>query len=137
MDQRLLDRVVDEHFGYEARDDAAGVLATMTDDASHLVVGSPWGELTGRAALRPFYEELFATLQGRGVEPIARWYGDDFVVDEALWSGRVLDGRAFGLPGRAADDVTFRLLHVFEVDDGLIRRERVWVDTAALAHALT
>ena len=136
MDEQRFDRIVNEHFGYEATDDVEGVLATMTDDATHLIVGSPWGELAGRAAIRPMYDELFAALEGRGVEPVARWYGDGFLVDEALWTGRVVDGRAFGMPGRAGD-VTFRLLHVFEFRDELIRAERVWPDLGAIGQHLT
>jgi ketosteroid isomerase-like protein len=135
MNRDQLDRIVDQHFGHEAADDVEGVLATMTDDATHHVVGSPWGELSGKDSIRPFYEELFAALGGTGVEPVARWYGDDFVVDESLWTGRVEDGRVFGLPGRSGD-VTFRLLHVFELHDGLIRTERVWADVVTIARHL-
>ena len=132
MDRAAMDRIVNEHFGYEAADDVEGVLATLTDDVRHHVVGSPTGELTGKDAVRPFYEQLFADLKGEGVEPVARWYGDDFVVDETLWTGLVDDGRVFGLPGRSGR-VTFRLLHVFELRDGLISRENVWSDVVAIA----
>jgi ketosteroid isomerase-like protein len=132
MDRATMDRIVNEHFGYEAADDVEGVLGTLTDDVRHLVVGAPTGELTGKDAVRPFYEQLFADLKGEGVEPVARWYGDDFVVDETLWTGLVEDGRVFGLPGRSGR-VTFRLLHVFELRDGLISREHVWSDVVAIA----
>lgn len=132
MDRSEMDRIVNEHFGYEAADDVDGVVATVTDDVVHLVVGSPYGELRGKDAVRPFYEELFATVKGEGVEPVARWYGEDFVVDEVLWTGRIDDGKFFGLPGRSGN-ATFRLLHVFEFRDGLIRSERVYSDLAAIA----
>jgi uncharacterized protein len=132
MDRATMDRIVNEHFGYEAADNVEGVLGTLTDDVRHLVVGAPTGELTGKDAVRPFYEQLFADLKGEGVEPVARWYGDDFVVDETLWTGLVEDGRVFGLPGRSGR-VTFRLLHVFELRDGLISREHVWSDVVAIA----
>ena len=132
MDRAAMDRIVNEHFGYEAADDVEGVLATLTDDVRHHVVGAPTGELTGKDAVRPFYEQLFAELKGEGVEPVARWYGDDFVVDETLWTGLVEDGRVFGLPGRSGR-VTFRLLHVFELRGGLISRENVWSDVVAIA----
>ena len=98
----------------------------------HHVVGSPWGELTGKDAVRPFYEQLFSDLKGEGVEPVARWYGDDFVVDETMWTGRVDNGRFFGLEGKSGQ-VTFRLLHVFEFRGDLISRENVWSDIAAIA----
>ena len=42
------------------------------------------------------------------------------------------DGRVFGLEGKSGH-VTFRLLHVFEFRDGLIRVEKVWSDIASIA----
>jgi ketosteroid isomerase-like protein len=136
MDRTQMDRIVNEHFGYEAADDVDGVLGTLTDDAVHHLVGSPLGPLSDRADIRAFYEELFAALQGKQVEPVARWYGEDFLVDETLWTGKVHDGRLLGLPGRSGD-VTFRLLHVFDLRDGRISHERVWCDLAAIAEQTT
>ena len=136
MNRDQMDQIVNEHFGYEANDDVDGVLATLTDDVAHHVIGSPWGELTGKAAVRPFYEELFAALKGEGVEPVARWYGDDFLLDDTLWTGRIEDGSVFGQPGKSGH-VTFRLLHVFELRDGLISRENVWSDVVTIAEHLT
>jgi uncharacterized protein len=136
MERTDMDRMVNEHFGYEASDDVDGVLGTLTEDVVHHVVGSPYGELTGIAAVRPFYEELFRALKGEGVEPVARWYGDDFLVDETMWTGRIDDGKVFGLPGKSGH-VTFRLMHVFEFQDGRIRSERVWSDIVAIAAQLT
>jgi predicted ester cyclase len=127
-----MDRIINEHFGYEATDDIDGVVASLHDEVSHHVVGSPWGQLTGKDAARSMYEELFAQIKGESVEPVARWYGEDFVVDETLWTGRIEDGRAFGLEGKSGQ-VTFRLLHIFEVRDGKITRENVWSDVAGIA----
>ena len=136
MNRADMDRMVDEHFQYEAHDDIEGVLRTLCDDVVHHVVGSPYGEVTGRAAVGPVYEELFAALDGEHVAPVARWYGTDFLVDETLWTGRVDDGRMFGLPGKSGH-LTFRLLHVFEFRDELIRTEKVWSDIVAIADHLT
>jgi ketosteroid isomerase-like protein len=136
LHQADMDRLVNEHFGYEATDDVDGVLATLTDDATHLVVGSPWGELQGKDAIRPMYERIFADLKGEGVEPVRRWYGDGFLVDETLWTGRVEDGYVFGLEGLSGS-VTFRLLHVFELRDGLISREEVWADIVGIRDQLS
>jgi hypothetical protein len=130
-----MDRVVNEHFMYEATDDVDGVLGTLTDDVEHHVIGSPWGSLTGRAATRPFYEQLFADMKGEGVEPVSRWYGDDFVVDQTMWTGYVADGRVFGFPGKSGR-VTFRLLHVFEFRGDLISKENVWSDIVTIGEAL-
>ena len=135
MDTEWMDRIVNEHFGYEATDDVEGVLATLTDDVAHHVVGAPSGELTGKAAVRPFYEALFGALKGEGVEPVARWYGEDFLVDETLWTGRIEDGAVFGHPGKSGN-ATFRILHVFEFRDGLISGEKVWSDVVAIGEQL-
>lgn len=136
MDRAAMDQIVNEHFGYEAGDDVEGVLATLTPDAVHHLVGSPLGPVTGGAAIRAFYEELFAACAGESVEPVARWYGDDFLVDESLWTGQVHDARLFGLPGRSGH-VTFRILHVFDLEADRIRAERVWCDLAAIAEAVS
>lgn len=82
-----MDRKIDEHFGYEGRDDVAGVLATLAPDATHDVVGWPHGPSRGREAARRFYETLFADLAESRVTPVKRLYGDAFTVDESLWEG--------------------------------------------------
>ena len=44
-------------------------------------------------------------------------------------------GEMLGLPGNNRR-ITFRILHVFEFRDGLISRENVWLDTAAIVGQL-
>jgi hypothetical protein len=135
MTPREMDRCIDEHFGFEARDDVDGVLATLGADAEHDIVGWPSGPTRGREAARPFYETLFADLEGGEVRSLRRLYGDDFLVDESLWRGKA-PGRPFGFEGRGRP-LEFRLLHVFEFGSGgEIRRENVWVDLAAIASQL-
>jgi uncharacterized protein len=132
---REMDAKLEEHFGYEHRDDVAGVLATLAPDATHDVVGWPSGPSRGREAARGFYEALFTDLSDGKVTPIRRLHGDRFVVDESLWSGRA-PGRPFGLEG-SGRPLEFRLLHVVEFTDaGKIQREQVWVDLAAIQRAL-
>ena len=130
-----MDRKIDEHFAFEARDDVEGVLATLSADVEHDIVGSPTGPTHGRNAARAFYEALFADLAESRVDCVRRLYGDDFLVDESLWRGRA-PGRPFGLEGRDRP-LEFRLLHLIEfADDGSIRRENVWLDLAAIIKQL-
>jgi hypothetical protein len=130
-----MDRKLDEHFGFEARDDVEGVLATLAPDAVHDVVGWPAGPSHGRAAARAFYESLFADLSESRVRSLRRLHGEDFLVDESLWEGRA-PGRPFGLEGRDRP-LEFRLLHVIEFTAaGEIGRENVWVDLAAIMRQL-
>jgi hypothetical protein len=130
-----MDRMMDQHFGYEMRDDVEGVLATLAPDAEHDVVGSPTGPTCGPAAARPFYEALFADLADGKVTTVRRLYGEDFLVDESVWRGRA-PGRPFGLEGRDRP-LAFRLLHVVEyAEDGRMKRENVWIDMAAILQQL-
>lgn len=131
-----MDQVVNDHFTYEATDDIEGVLRTFADDAVHEIVGGPDGPLKGKAALRDFYERLFPDLRGESFEPIARQYGEDSIVDVTLWKGFVADGRPFKLDGMSGQ-VSFRILHQFQLRDGLIVQETVWYDHDALARQLT
>ena len=130
-----MDAKMDEHFAFEGGDDVEGVLATLTDDAEHDIVGWPLGPTQGREAARRFYETMFVDLADSKVRTVKRLYGDNFMVDESLWSGRA-PGKPFGIDGRGRP-LQFRLLHVVEFSDaGDIRRENVWVDLAAIIRQL-
>ena len=130
-----MDRMIDEHFRYEATDDVDGVLASLADDATHDIVGWPPGPSHGREGARPFYEQMFADLAESTVKSQWRLYGDGFVVDESIWDGKA-PVKPLGLDGRNRP-LKFRILHVFEfADDGKIKRENVWMDTAAIMQQL-
>jgi ketosteroid isomerase-like protein len=133
--RKEIDRIIEQHFMFEATDDIDGVVASLADDVEHEVVPSPVGVLRDRAQIRAYYEMLFESLKGEGVTPVRRLYGDDFVVDESVWHGRVEDGAPFLCAGRSGP-VSFRLLHVFELRDGKISRENVWCDLASLQRQL-
>ena len=127
---------IDEHFGFEARDDVEGVLSTLAVDCEHDVVGWPHGPAHGRNAARAFYETMFSDLAESTTETIRRLYGENFVVDETRWRGKAV-GKPFGLEGRGRP-LEFRMLHVLEfTDDGTIKRENVWLDFAAIAKQLS
>jgi predicted ester cyclase len=135
MTREEMDRKIDEHFGFEARDDVEGVLATLSSDVEHDIVGWPSGPTHGRAGARPFYDALFSDLSDGKVECLKRLYGDDFLVDESLWRGKAA-GKPFGLDGKGRP-LQFRLLHVVEfAENGDIKRENVWVDLAAIIQQL-
>lgn len=130
-----MDRKIDEHFGFEARDDVEGVLSTLTTDVEHDIVGSSSGPTHGREQARAFYEGLFSDLSEGKVETVRRLYGDDFLIDESIWRGRA-PGTPFGLEGRGRP-LEFRLLHVVEfTHTGDIHRENVWIDFAAILRQL-
>ena len=124
MNREQLDKLITDHFMYEATDDIEGVLRTFTEDAEHELIGGPDGPLRGKAALGSFYARLFPDLKGERVEPVMRLYGDDFVIDETIWIGQVVNGRPFKLDGKSGK-ARLRLLHVFKLRDGLIAKENV------------
>ncbi len=135
MTRAEMDAKIDEHFTFEARDDVEGVLATLSPDVEHDIVGWPTGPTHGREGARRFYEALFVDLAEGKVECLRRLYGDRFLVDESLWRGKA-PGRPFGLEGKGRP-LEFRLLHVIEfADGGDISRENVWVDLAAIIRQL-
>jgi uncharacterized protein len=135
LTRESMDRKLDEHFRYEATDDVEGVLATLAPDAEHDIVGAPMGPTRGREGARGFYVQLFSDLSDGKVRSLRRLYGENFIVDESLWSG-MAPGRPFGLEGRGRP-LEFRLLHVMQfTDDGHIARENVWLDMAAIVQQL-
>lgn len=135
MTREQMDRKIDEHFGFEAADDVEGVLATLADDVEHDIVGFPTGPTYGRAGARAFYEAMFVDLSDSKVECVRRLYGENFLVDESVWSGRA-PGKPFGLEGKGRP-LEFRLLHVIEfAPTGDIKRENVWIDLAAILRQL-
>jgi uncharacterized protein len=67
-----MDRIINEHFQYEAQDDVDGVVSTLTEDVEHDVVGSPGSQVRGRGAARKYYAELFSNLKGGSVQPVRR-----------------------------------------------------------------
>ncbi len=135
LTQEEMDQKIDEHFGFEARDDVEGVLTTLAPDVTHDIVGFPTGPTHGRENARSFYETLFADLEEGKVTCTRRLYGDNFLVDESVWEGKA-PGRPFGIEGKGRP-LQFRLLHVIEfTEDGQIQRENVWVDLAAIIQQL-
>ena len=135
LTRQEMDRKIEEHFGYEMRDDVEGVLGTLAPQAIHDVVGWPSGPSNTPEVIRNFYETLYADIAGEKVTCTKRLYGENFLIDESVWKGKAI-GRPYGLEGKGRP-VEFRLLHVIEFqDDGKMTREQVWVDFAALMQQL-
>lgn len=130
-----MDRLLEQHFAFEAADDIEGVLSTFTDDVEHDVVGFPPGPQRGKDAVQAFYEQLFLLIEQVGYQPLHRYYGPDTLVDEVLYTG-IVDGRLVGLEGRRGP-ATYRLLHILEFRDGKIARENIWQDVDAIRAQLT
>jgi hypothetical protein len=129
-----MDNVINAHFVAEANSDLDGVMATFTNDAVHDVVGVSPEPLVGLEAIRGFYSQLYKALEQIDVSPVRRYYGDDVVIDEVLYTGRC-DGVLFDVPGTSGL-ITFRMLHVLEFRNALICRENLWLDLDSIRRQL-
>jgi ketosteroid isomerase-like protein len=132
--QADLDRLVDGQLRAEHDGDVEAILASMAATVVHDLVGSADNPIHGLEAVRRRYQDLLAaTVHERDV-PLRRLYGQDHVLDEHVWSGR-LTGRAFEIDGHGRW-LSYRVLWLLEVRDGRIVRETVWHDLAAIRRQL-
>lgn len=129
LGREAIDELLERHFRQEAEGDVDGTLRTFTEDVVHDVVGDPAGELRGPAAVGVRYSHLFGNVKGERAEFKHRLYGENFVVDDKIWTARVV-GEFLGIRGHGRR-ISIRVLHVFEFRDGLICRENVWIDAGA------
>lgn len=135
MNQDQMIALVERHLKAEGAGDVEGAVAVYTDDVEHDVVGWPTGPLHGKEAARDFYRHLTANFRTEDEQPSHRYFANDAVILDQMMTGTVT-GSMLGMPGNGRR-VTFRILHVFEFTDGLISRENVWLDGAAIQQQLS
>jgi steroid delta-isomerase-like uncharacterized protein len=135
MDQHDMIALVERHLKAEGAGDIDGAVAVYSDDIEHDAVGFPGSPRTGRDAAREFYGFLAANFRTEDEQPLHRYFSGDSMILEQSMTGTVI-GEFLGLPGDNRR-ITFRILHVFDFRDGLICREQVWIDTAAVVAQLT
>ncbi len=135
MDVTAMRELVERHLKAEGAGDIDGAVAIYTDDVLHDAVGFPGSPRQGKDAAREFYGFLTANIRTEHEEPIRQHVTDDALVLEQLMTAKVI-GEMLGIPGNDRT-VSFRILHVFEFRDGLVSREQVWIDSAAIVHQLT
>lgn len=126
--------LVEKHLKAEGAGDVEGAIAVYTEDIEHDVVGFPTGPLHGKDAARGFYQELTANFRTEDEQPTHRYFADDAMILDQMMTGTVM-GQMLGFPGNGRR-ITFRIMHVFEFENGLISRENVWLDGAAIAQQL-
>ena len=135
MEEHEMIELVERHLKAEGAGDVEGAVAVYTDDIEHDAVGFPGAPLTGKDAARQFYGYLTANFRTEDEEPRHRYFSGDSMILEQVMTGTVT-GEMLGIPGNDRR-ITFRLLHVFDFRDGLICREQVWLDSAAIVAQLT
>jgi uncharacterized protein len=122
--------VVDRHFAAENAHDVEATLATYTDDIVWDDVTYPGSPVHGKAAVGSVYSGILDAIPDLHLETVRRLRSPDgaFVVDESILTGHV-EGSWAGSDGGGAP-VRLRMLHVFNIRDGLIERENTWFDSA-------
>ena len=122
--------IIDRHFAAENAHDIEATLATYTDDLVWDDVGNPICPVFGKQAAAEIYEGIMEAVPDIHLESTFRFATDDHVIDESIATGHI-QGNFIGVDGGGAP-VRFRILHVFDIRDGLISREQAWFDTAGV-----
>jgi len=135
MDVTEMRALVERHLKAEGAGDIEGAVSVYTDDIVHDAVGFPGSPCQGKDAARQFYGFLTANFRTEGERPLHELATDDSLVLEQEMTGTVI-GEMLGIPGNGRR-ISFRILHVFGFRDGLVCREQVWLDTAAIVAQLT
>jgi steroid delta-isomerase-like uncharacterized protein len=135
MDSSQMQGLVDIHMTAENHGDIDAAVAVYTEDVVHDVVGFPNSPSRGKDAARSFYAYLTANFRSESWDVLRQFFADDAMVLEQLMTGTVI-GSMLGLPGNGRR-ISFRMMHVFEFRDGLISRENIWLDTAAVTDQLS
>ena len=122
--------IIDRHFAAENAHDVEATLATYTDDIVWDDVTHPDSPFHGKDAVGSVYSGIIDAIPDVQLESVKRFTADggDIVVDESILSGHV-HGTWAGVDGGGAP-VRIRILHIFELRDGLIAYENAWFDAA-------
>lgn len=122
--------IIDQHFAAENAHDVEGTLATYTEDIVWDDVTHPDAPFHGKQAVGRIYSSIIDAIPDVTLRTVKRFTGGDGnnVVDESILSGHV-EGEWAGMHGGGAP-VKVRILHIFELRDGLISYENAWFDAA-------
>jgi len=126
--------IIDEHFAAENAHDIPRTLATYAEDIVWDDVSNPLCPVSGKDGAEANYEDIMRTIPDLRLESVLRFACEDHVVDEGILTGHV-NGTYLGIECDGAP-LRFRILHVFDVRDGLIAREQAWFDTAGVIAGL-
>jgi steroid delta-isomerase-like uncharacterized protein len=120
--------IIDRHFAAENAHDVEGTLATYTDDITWDDVTHPLSPVQGKQAVASVYRGILDAIPDLHLRTVRRLNFQTHVIDESILTGHV-DGEFAGVEGAGAP-VEFRMLHVFDIRDGLISRENTWFDAS-------
>ena len=129
--------IIDRHFAAENAHDVQGTLDTYTDDIVWDDVTHPDSPFHGKEEVRRVYSGIIESIPDVVLTSVRRFTGEGgrYVVDESIITGHV-HGEWAGMAG-GGEPVEVRILHVFEIRDGLICYENAWFDAAAVQRQIT
>ncbi len=124
--------IIDRHFAAENAHDVEATLATYTDDIVWDDITHPLSPFRGKEEVAKAYEGILDAIPDVHLTSVRRFRSADgtMVTDESILAGHV-HGAWAGIEGGGAP-VEVRILHVFELRDGLIAYENAWFDSAAV-----
>ena len=122
--------IIDRHFAAENAHDVQATLDTYTEDIVWDDVTHPDAPFFGKAAVGAVYSSILDAIPDVVLDSVKRFGAEDgrYVVDESILSGHV-SGKWAGMDGGGAP-VEVRILHIFELRDGLICYENAWFNAA-------
>ncbi len=131
-----IDPLIDAQLAAFADNDAYGVTSMCTDDLELETIGfHRVGHLRGQDAARLFYECLFSQIETESMTPVHSYYGDDFSIVEHEWTG-IIKGHFLCVPFGERVRVTAPWIRISEFRDGLISRQRAWLDCIGIIYEL-
>ncbi len=115
--------VVDRHIRGEAVD-VDSILDLYADGVVFEVPGRGI-RLEGKEAIRANYLAMWPAMSEVSLRPIERFATETRVVDDMMVSMRLVGPGMANAPVPIGSRVELRLLHIFDMRDGLIEREQV------------
>jgi steroid delta-isomerase-like uncharacterized protein len=135
-DREAMD-IIERHFAAENAHDVQATLDTYTDDIVWDDVTHPDSPFQGKEAVGRVYSGIIESIPDVVLTSVRRFTGEGgrYVVDESIITGHV-HGEWAGMAGGGAP-VEVRILHVFEIKNGLICYENAWFDASAVQRQIT
>ena len=119
--QHALD-LVEMHFECENPERIDQAVRLYTQDA-HWEAPTRRVSYQGPQKIKQMYLRLFSSLTEFSWEPVERWGTPDRVFDDSIFRGRITGSGIEGCPLPVGTLVHIRLVHKFEITDGLISNE--------------
>ena len=122
--------IIDQHFAAENAHDVQATLDTYTDDIVWDDVTHPDAPFHGKEEVGNVYSSIIDAIPDVLLTSVRRFTGEEgrYVVDESILTGHV-EGQWSGMDGGGAP-VRVRILHIFELRNGLISYENAWFDAS-------